>query len=432
MRILVIGCNHRSTRVEVRERIAFDETAAPRALRMLKERFPEAETVILSTCNRTEFYVARPLHGRPRIEELIEFVSQFHGLPITEFSEGFYNHEDIEAVRHLFRVVSALDSMVLGESQILAQTRAAFDMAKTEQAAGSALQPLFQRAFNVAKGIHSKTTIATGRISIGSVAVDLARQVFSRFDDKIVLMVGAGEIGELTLTHILDVHPKEVWVTNRTGQRAAALLERTAHQHHVPVRQVPYDDWIDQLAAVDIVIASTSSREPILTAKQFQPIPARRKYRPLLLIDLAVPRDIDPAVGKSDQTFVYNIDDLQSVVELTIAHRREAVNECHNIIEQNVQEFVGKHFGDDIGPLVAALQNHFRDMGDRELERIWPKMENLSDHDRALITQMIHRLTQKLLHDPVHLLNEKSNNGATHIYAQTLRVLFNIKESELP
>jgi glutamyl-tRNA reductase len=428
MRILAIGCNHRSAPVEVRERIAFNEAMTPRALQTLKERFPESEAVILSTCNRTEIYIARPLHGHPRVEELIEFISEFHNISPSEFAEGLYNYEDIDAVRHLLRVVSALDSMVLGESQILAQARTAFELAKNAATLGPSLRPLFERAFSVAKNIHTKTTIATGRVSIGSVAVTLAKQVFSRFNDKIVMMVGAGKMGELTLTHLLDNQPKEVWMTNRTDDRTAALVERTVQRRNIAVRLVPFADWIEQIALVDIVIASTGSREPLLTASQFAPISVKRKYRPLLFIDLAVPRNIDPLVTKHDGTYLYNIDDLQSVVELNVAQRREAVSECQTMIEANVLEFVQKLQGQDLAPLIAALQEHFKNVGDRELEWIRPKLNNISQRDRDLIVQLLHRVMQKLLHTPVQILNDKSSNGATEVYAQALRRLFDLKD----
>ncbi len=426
MRTLVIGCNHRSAPVQMRERIAFDEPAIPRALQALREKFPASETVLISTCNRTELYVARPLQGHPRIEELIDFLAVFHGIPVTDFAEGLYSHEDVEAARHLFRVVSALDSMVLGESQILAQARSAFDIARSAGTVGHSLEALFQRAFSVAKDIHTKTAIATGRLSVGSTAVDLARQIFSRFDDKIVMMVGAGKMGELTLTHLLHTKPRELWVTNRTDERSAVLVERIISRHKVAARPIPFSDWIDHLVQTDIVISSTGSREPILTAAQFAPIPARRRYRPLLLIDIAVPRDIDPAVGEPDGVFLYNIDDLQSVVELNLAQRRDSIHACHAIIEENVIEFVERQSREDLGPLIAALQEHFRQIGDRELERILPKLESQSPHDRELVGQMLHRVMQKLLHEPVQLLNDNSANGSTRVYADTLRALFKL------
>ncbi|UCD27731.1 MAG: glutamyl-tRNA reductase [Planctomycetota bacterium] len=430
MRTIVIGCNHRSAPVEMRERIAFDQSAIPEALRRLTEKFSNTQVVLLSTCNRTELYLARPVQGHPRIEEVIDFLADFHDLEPEYFTQGLYNYEDTEAVRHLFRVVSSLDSMVLGESQILGQAKSAFEIARSSGRVGKELEALFQQAFRVAKNIHTKTSIATGKLSVGSTAVDLARQIFSRFDDKTVMMVGAGKMGELTLTHLLSTYPKKLWITTRTDSRAVTLADKIAGRHNVPTEPVPFTQWIDRLAEADIVICSTASREPILNAQQFAPIPARRKYRSLLLIDIAVPRDIDEAVGEYENVFLYNIDDLQSVTELNIAQRREAIEDCHKIIEASVIEFVEGKPSKEIGPLINALQKHFQAIGNNELKRILPKLENASDRDRELIEQMLHRVMQKLLHNPTQLLNSQVGKGAMQVYADTLRILFNLTDQE--
>lgn len=430
MRTMVIGCNHRSAPVEMREQIAFDEAAIPQALRRLVEKFPGTEAVLLSTCNRVEFYVSRPVQGHPRIEEIIDFLSEFHGLEPAQFAEGLYSYEDTEAVRHLFRVVSSLDSMVLGESQILAQARRAYETAREAGTLGKNLDVLFQQSFRVAKDIHTQTTIATGRVSVGSTAVDLAQQIFSHFDDKTVMMVGAGKMGVLTFAHLASLKPKRLWVTNRTDSRAVTLAERLSTRHNVSTEPVPFSEWIDRLAEVDIVISSTGSPDPILNAKQFASIPERRKYRSLLLIDIAVPRDIDEAVGQYDNVFLYNIDDLQSVTESNLAQRREAIDQCQTIIEDNVIKFVERIPREDLGPLIAALQRHVQEISDNEWKRILPKLENASDHDREMIEQMLHRVSQKFLHDPLVILQNQTGSSAAHIYADTLRTLFHLRDDK--
>ena len=431
MRTLVVGCNHRSASVEKRERVAFDEADVPRALEQLKERFPEAEAVLVSTCNRMELYVARPLQGRPRIDDIIAFIGEARGVDPSEFADALYTFEDLEAVRHLFRVVSSLDSMVLGESQILGQTKQALQLARSVGITGKILDPLFQQAFATAKDIHTTTAIGTGRLSIGSTAVDLARQVFSHFDDKTVLMVGAGEMGELTLTHLLQAKPKRLCVANRTDARAVDLAERFAREHAVTAQVVPWDQWIESLADADIVITCTGAREPILTAERFKPIPRRRRYRPLLIVDISVPRDVDPdAVADHDFVFLYNIDDLQAVTEANLAQRKEAIASCHAIIEAAVIEFVGRRESQDVGPLIDALRRHFSDIGQGELARLVPKLETASTHDRELIEQMLHRVTQKLLHDPIRLLNSDSADGVSQVYADMLRTLFDLNVDE--
>ena len=430
MRTLVIGCNHRSAPVAVREKLAFDEAEIDDALARLGRQFPQAEAVLLSTCNRVELYCARPLHGRPTITEAIAFIAAFHNLDVADLAGVFYSHEDGEAVRHLFRVASSLDSMVLGESQILAQVRAAFEAARRAGLVGRTLGDLFQRAFGVAKEVHSRTAIAAGRVSVGSVAVDLARQIFARFDDKTVLMVGAGKMGEVTLKHLLATRPRRLWIANRTEERAADLADRLSRDHQIEVEVIPFSQWIDRLASADIVITSTGSREPILTADRFEPIPARRRYRPLLIVDIAVPRDVEPRVGQQDSVYLYNIDDLQVVTETNVAQRREALRCCQEIIETGVMQYLEGQAGRDLGPFIQALRDHFGGIADQELSWLLPKLENASEHDRQLIEQMLHRITRKILHHPLDLLRDQAGAGSAGIYADTLRALFNLHVEE--
>jgi glutamyl-tRNA reductase len=418
--------------VSLREKLAFDEGQVTEALRRFGQAFPEAEAVLLSTCNRVELYWSRPIHSQPRIAEAIEFVARFHGQHVADLSGVFYNYMDAEAVRHLFRVTSSLDSMVLGESQILAQVRAAFEAARRAGRVGKMLGELFPRAFAVAKEIHSRTNIAAGRVSVGSVAVDLARQVFASFDDKTVLMVGAGKMGEVTLNHLLAARPRRLWVTNRTHQRAAELAERIRRQHTLDVEVVPIDGWIDRLGHADIVITSTGAREPILSADQFAPVPRQREYRPLLIIDIAVPRDIDSRVAEQDNVFLYNIDDLQLVTEATLSQRREALDNCREIIETCVVQYLETQARRDLTPVIQALQDRLGGIADQELNWLLPKLESMSEHDRKLVEQMLHRLTQKILHSPIDLLREKSGVGTAQIYADMLAAMFDLKiESEL-
>jgi len=426
MRTLVIGCNHRTAPVALRERLAFSEAEIDDALRTFHLRFPNAEAVLISTCNRIELYVVHPIYDHPRIAEAIEFLAGYHGLEAPDVAEAFYSFEDTEAVRHLFRVVCSLDSMVLGESQILSQARQAFDAARSAGSVGRSLGDLFQRAFAVAKDAHTRTAIAAGRVSIGSAAVDLARQIFSHFNDKIVFMIGAGKMGEVTLTHLLATQPRELWITNRTDQRAFDTAERIHRRHGVQARVVPFCEWVDRLAEVDIVISSTGSRDPILTAEQFVPIPARRRYRSLLIIDIAVPRDIDPEIGKHDSVYLFNIDDLQLVTEATVIQRRGAVERCQAIIEANVVEFMARHSSSEVGPLIDAFKRHLDQIAGSEIEWLLPKLEQASAHDRELICQLLHRVIQKVLHDPVMALRNPPSEGLGKVYADTLRTMFNL------
>jgi len=426
MRIFVIGCNHRSAPVALRERLAINKAAMPDALADFRRQFPASEAVLVSTCNRIELYWASLPQEHPRIAEAIQFLTGFQGVDVQDFTEAFYSYEDVEAVRHLFRVVSSLDSMVLGETEILSQVKSAFEQARSAGLVDKSLANLFQQAFSVAKDVRTKTAIATGRVSVGSTAVDLARQIFSHFNDKTVLMVGAGKMGELTLNHLLSTRPKQLWITNRTNQNAIDLAGRIGERHDVQARVIPFAEWIERLPEVDIIISSTGSRDPLLTAEQFAAIPARRRYRSQLFIDIAVPRDMDPAIGSYGNVFLYNIDDLQTVTEANLAQRREAIDHCHEIIEANVIQCIKRRSKPDLGPLINALKQQFAEISDSELQRLLPKLEEASEHDRELIAQTLHRVTRKLLHAPLERFGQETSEGATRVYADALRALFNL------
>src|SRR3954468_24493732 len=252
-RLLVVGLNHTTAPLEVRETLVFDEQQAKGALQKLREKFPEAEAVLLSTCNRVEMYVARSVHGHPREEEMIEFLAGFHGLSPANVAQHFYRKADKAAAAHLFAVASSLDSMVLGETQIVGQVRAAYDIAQQAGAAGSMLNPLFQRALAIAKRVMSETALAEGRLSVASVAVDYARRIFDHFDDKTVLCIGAGKMGALVLQGFAALGPGKVLVANRNPDNASALAAEFKGQAS------GLEKLDEHLIAADIVISSTGS-----------------------------------------------------------------------------------------------------------------------------------------------------------------------------
>ncbi|HUU84887.1 MAG TPA: glutamyl-tRNA reductase [Phycisphaerae bacterium] len=422
MRTIVIGCNHRTAPISVRERLAFDDQSCVAALQRFREQHAEAEALILSTCNRTELYLARPVYAQPRLQEAVKFLADVRDIPPHEFTECVYHYEDLEAVRHLFRVVSSLDSMVVGESGILAQAKHALEVAR-EAMGNSAvrrLDSLFQRAFNAAKEVHSRTQIAEGHVSVGSIAVDFARQIFSHFNDKTALMIGAGEMGELTLKHLIEFNPRRVLVTNRTFSRAQELAER------IGAEAQPFDDLIGLIASADIVLSCTGSPDPIITKATAADVPARRQYRPLLLIDFAVPRDIDPAVGDLQGLFVYDIDDLQRVTDQHAAERQSKIAESEQIIDAAVLEFVQWQGKRDVGPVISAFNAYLAEIGQGELEWLIPKLTDCTDHERELIEQMLHRVIKKVMHAPTKTLHTKGKDGKAHIYAATLRTLFDL------
>ena len=427
MRTFVLGCNHRTAPVSVREKLAFDDRSCGQALQQFTKTFPEAEVAILSTCNRTEMYLMRPVRAEPRLPQAIRFLAEHRGIPVHEFGETLYHYEEAEAVRHLFRVVSSLDSMVVGESGILAQTKHALQLAKENCAGNGAphrLDSLFQKAFAVAKEVHTKTGVSSGRFSVGSIAVDFARRIFSHFDDKSVLMIGAGEMGELTLRHLLETRPRRVWVTNRTAARADELAARIGAEAR------PFADLLELVAAADIVLSCTGSPEPIITRAGFAKVPGLRRYRPLLIIDMAVPRDVEPDVGELQGVFVYNIDDLQRVGEEHAAERKSQIAHSEKIIEDAVIDYVKSVGKRQVGPVIASLNTRFDEIAASQYAWLAPKLEGATERDRQLIQQMVHRVVKKLLHEPTRTLHTKGQVGLARVYAETLRTLFELEYEE--
>jgi len=424
MRISVVGCNHRTAPVEVREQLAFNDKQIAEALLAFKERYPQSEALILSTCNRTELYVARPLHGAPRLPEAIAWLIEQRRIAPESLSEHLYHHEQSDAVEHLFRVVSSLDSMVVGESEILGQTKRALALADTQKSVGSLLRPLFSQSFAVAKEVHTDTAISEGHVSVGSVALDFAGRLFSQFGDKTVLMIGAGQMGELTLTHLLTKTPGQVWVTNRTSARAEELSRR------LNATAKPFDRLEELVAEADIVIASIAASEPLLTVDKLRDVPSRRKFRPLLLLDLGIPRNIEPGLNELENVYVYNIDDLQRISDEQWQRRRADIAHGERLIAAGVAEYFKDRARREIGPVIAALSSHLHDIMDRECARALPKLKTAADADREVVEQMVHRVVHKVLHTPIRVLNSKAGQGKAQLYADTLTRLFELPEED--
>ena len=424
MRIAVVGCNHRTAPVQVRERMAFSDGQAAEALDAFKRQYPQAEAVILSTCNRTELYTAHPLQAAPHLDDAVQWLAAQRQFSPAELTEHIYHHEQSDAVTHLFRVVSSLDSMVVGESQILGQAKQALAVADRQKAAPSVLHALFTRAFAVAKEVHTTTGLGAGHLSVGSVALDFAGRIFSHFDDKTVLMIGAGEMGELTLTHLLTRKPQHVRVTNRTFARAEELARK------FNATAEPFDDLVALVAESDIVIASTAAPEPILTVRQLAHVPAKRRFRPLLLLDLGIPRNLEPALEKLEAFYVYNIDDLQRITDEHWQQRQAAVAHGERIIETRVAEYFQDRTRREAGPVIAALRERLQEIMRRECEWALPKLKSADEADRKVIEQMAHRAVNKVLHTPTQVLNSDAEQGQSQLYADTLKRLFELPDRD--
>jgi glutamyl-tRNA reductase len=348
-RFLLLGLNHTTAPLDVRERLAFNGEQRAAALAAFRQRFPECEAVLLSTCNRVELYIGRALHGHPRGDEMAAFLAEFHSIPISSIRPHLYERSDMAVVEHLFAVASSLDSMVLGETQILGQVREAYDEARERSAVGPVLNPLFQGAIAVGKRVMHETPLNEGRLSVASVAVDYASRIFDHFNDKVVLNIGAGKMATLVLRHFAELSPRRLLVCNRDVTKAQTLAGRFGGE------VAAFEQLDDHLAEVDVVITSTGASHPIITRDRFAAAHRRRRYRPVFVIDIALPRDVEAAVGELENVYLYNLDDLQQVVSQTQGSRRGAIEAAEVIVKSAVQEFAQSHRVRALGPTIDRL-----------------------------------------------------------------------------
>ncbi|MCX6885945.1 MAG: glutamyl-tRNA reductase [Verrucomicrobia bacterium] len=327
MPIVVVGLNHQSAAVTIRERFAFSEGQIPTALDSLRQAGTVQEAVILSTCNRVEIYASTPLEPQSACEAIRQFCLQFHNVTVP-IADEVYTHSEPHSVQHLFKVACGLDSMVLGETEILGQLKKSYDLALKLGYTGPRLNKAFQRAFNVAKQIRTETNIQRGSISVGSVSVELAEKVFNTLADKQVMVIGAGDTSEKTARSLLSRGAAGIVVTNRSLEKAEALARELGG------RAIPFHQWAEDFALIDIIISSTSATDYVIDRARLEPLLKLRRGKPLLLIDIAVPRDIEPEVNFMENVFLYNIDDLQAIAADYLKQRREEVAHCEDLIRE--------------------------------------------------------------------------------------------------
>lgn len=424
-RLLLLGLNHTTAPLEVREKLAFNASQRDAALASFIGRFPGCEVVLLSTCNRVELYIARLTHGRPREEEMVDFLADFHQTSAQDFKDHLYYKANHDVVEHLFTVTSSLDSMVLGETQILGQVREAYESACRQSACSKMLNPLFQRAISVGKEVMHQTALNEGRLSVASIAVDAAKNIFEHFRDKTVLSIGAGKMSQLVLQHFMQLAPGKMLVCNRDAHKAQVLAERFNGQ------QVPFEKLADHLVAADIVISSTGAPHPIITKSLFDNLRRQRRYRPIFMIDIAVPRDIESAVGEIENVYLYNLDDLQKVVTQNQSSRMEAVSAAKTIVARHIDEFAASQRQRQLGPLITRLYSRYHQIAQEEVARTRKKLPGVGDADAAHLEDLARRIVNKVLNDPVQVLRraDDSHNSAPP-YLHALEKLFNLEDEE--
>lgn len=422
MNVQVVGCSHHGSLISVRERLAFSPDQVREALDRWRRVFPRVEAVLLSTCNRVEVYAATETPSMPDREQVGHFLARFHGVEGSEVVDHLYEHQGRQAVRHLFTVACSLDSMVVGEPQILSQVKQAYRVATEQDNTGPLTHSEFQAALKVARRVASETAIHQRRVSIPSVAVaDFAKQIFERFDDKHTLVIGAGEMAEETLRYLRDEGARQVTVVNRNFERAEKLAREWEG------KALPWDQLFSALAEADLVISTTGANEPIVTAEQFKTVEASRGQRPLFVLDLAVPRDFDPQVGERPDVYLYSVDDLQAACERNLAMRDKEMPSALKIIEQETDRFMSELHRRATGPVIRQLKQGWQKPKEEELQRLLNKLPELNDRSREEVRRSFDRLVNKLLHPPLESLRDESRDGIPHVLMDALARLFQLK-----
>jgi glutamyl-tRNA reductase len=418
--ICLLGLNHKTAAVETREQFALTD-CSNRDLDLLGENSPVREICILSTCNRVEILAV----GEESVirDLLIRHWAACCRQDPERLEDASYTFRDLDAVEHLFMVASSLDSMVVGEPQILGQLKEAYKHATLEGTTGVVLNKLMHKAFSVAKRIRSETRIAENAVSISYAAVELAREIFAGFENKRAMLIGAGEMAELAATHLLRSGLGSLVITNRTFSRARELA------HSLNATPVPFEQMTEQLVQTDIVITSTGARNAILHASEMKRILRARKYKPMFLIDIAVPRDIDPDINRLDNVYLYDIDDLKGVVEENLMKRRDEADTAHAIVSEEVQGFQHWLKSLDLTPTIKDMVRQGSDIAEKEVHKSLKHLreEEITPEVRKAMHTLAHAVSKKLLHHPISFLKRKAKQEESTRYSISLaRRMFNL------
>jgi glutamyl-tRNA reductase len=421
MDVLVVGINHKTAPVEIREKLSFSEEEIGRSLgRLLK--LPEfAENMILSTCNRVEIYSATHDVEKGTVV-LKNFLAEYHGVSLGEFEKSLYIHLGRAAVGHIFRVASSLDSMVVGEPQVLGQIKEAHNIAASHNASGIILNKLLHRAFHVAKRVRTETKIGSSAVSISYAAVELAKKIFGTLEGKAVMLLGAGEMAELAAKHLVSGGAKTVIVASRTYQRAADLAKAFNGE------AIDFDGFHERLQGVDIVISSTGAPHHILRPEDVLGVIKARKNKPMFFIDIAVPRDIDPEVNEIENVYLYDIDDLQEVVDANKERREREARRAEELVEEEVLKFYHWYKSLDVVPTIVSLKEKLEEIREKELSKTVSSFAQITEKDRKSLEALTSAIVKKILHDPITFLKSSGLNMDTHVYVDAVQKLFRLEK----
>lgn len=422
MKFALLGWNYRKTPIETREKLALSESDREVWTKMLFEAIDLKELVILSTCNRVEFYLvaAHPQEAVQRIKQML-----IQSLKITELDNYAYQYFDIEAVNYLFRVTSSLDSMIIGEPQIQGQVKSAFQEFSERETIGPFFKGLFPRAFSTAKRVRTETKMAHFAVSISFAAVELAKRIFDSLPQQTVMVIGAGEMAELAAKHFIKNGVTKLLVTNRTFSNAVVLAEQYQGS------AIRFEQMTDYLEKSDIVISSTGAQDFIITREMVKPVVKRRKGAPMFLIDIAVPRDIDPRLNSLSNVYCYDIDDLQNVVDNNRKEREQQAKIAEGIVGEEVEKLETWFKNLSVVPTIRQLRNSFQEVADLELERSMQKLQSMPDEQQEQVKRLLSNVVNKLLHKPSTNLRKFGNSDDGPLYVDTVSQLFELTPQNL-
>ena len=423
MHLLLVGASHRTAPVELRERLDFCSRGLESAVRRLGDRASNTEAVIISTCNRAEVYIACN-EPAVAVDDVLRFISEFHHLSEDQVRPHLYSHLDRDAVRHLFRVSSGLDSMIVGEPQILGQIKEAYGVATNAQTAGPLLNKLFHWAFGVGKRVRSETALAEGAVSVSFAAVSLSKKIFGTLHGRHVLVIGAGEMGKLTAMHLKAQGAASITITSRTLSHAQQLAEEVGGV------VTSWDAMPQALLDADIVVTSTGAPSAILSKAQVRAAVPANRTRPLFIIDIAVPRDVAPEAAEIEQVFLYNIDDLQAIVRENLQKRGAEVTQAEQIVEEEVAKFGTWQRSREAVPTIVALRQRFEHIRKSELERLDFKLAGLPPDARQRVDEVTRLIIEKLLLTPTEQLKTADDLQLMSQYAEALHRLFGLDDQK--
>jgi glutamyl-tRNA reductase len=421
----LVSWSHHRTPIDVRERLAFSSEQVLEALKQLQVAFPETEAVLLSTCNRVELYCAAAKQGNlPPTSMLGAFVCEYHGIAYEDLKEQSLALSGADAVKHLFTVASSLDSMIVGEAQILSQVKAAYELACGVDTASTLMHRVFQKATVVARRVANETEIHKRRISVPSVAVsEIATEFFERFDDKRILLIGAGDMGMETLRYLKDAGADKIRVVNRNRERAEDLASLFGAQVE------SWEELHRSIAESDLIVSTTSATDPIISLDQFKMLRSRRAQA-VLILDLAVPRDFDPEIAQLSDVYLFTVDDLQQVCDRNIQARQEEWPKASQIVEQETKRFIEDSVHQGSGPTIKKLREQTQQIRDDEYSRLLAKLKSRDVDEQTLreIEMSFDRLVNKLLHPPLQSLRENADSSQHAPLVDALRRLFKLKD----